>query len=109
MIIKKLSILLFLAFTVFVTNSVTPITQAAENTFKTSQTVSKVSYSEHDKVFYAYTQKDAQGRFWVMDIDPAGKTLSQLKTSLIGHTIDIYYTIDEEADGQEEIVKTVLH
>lgn len=78
----------------------------ASNTLKTSQIVSKVSYSQHDKVFYLYTQKDALKRFWVIAIKPAkGETIAQLKKRVIGHTIDIYYVMVE---NEAEIIETVI-
>jgi len=86
------------------------ISYASTNTIlKTSQIVSKVSYSKADKVFYLYTKPASDGCFWVVSVNPKGKTLKQVQTSTIGHTIDIYYVIDEAADDEKEIVKTVIH
>jgi hypothetical protein len=82
----------------------------AADTIKTSQTITTASYSSIDKVYYIYTSKDSQGRLWVVSFKPnIGETLDQFKKRVTGHTIDIYYIVDKSADGDAEIVKTVIH
>jgi hypothetical protein len=103
---------LLITFSLFVSLFVNQPTAAQPQTNQLqiyTTTITKVSYSEHDNTYYLYSAKDASNRFWVLAYPDTSKSLQQLKTDLIGHTIDIYYDIDYETDEGEEIDHYFIH
>lgn len=103
---KRVSIMLMI--TVILSLCVCSMVSAATPTHKVSLKLEKITYSKQDHTYYAYTEADADGGHWVVDIDSKGMTLKQLKKKYLNHMIDIYYVGNVSEDEEIEIVKSII-
>lgn len=79
------------------------------STSKVSLKIEQVTYSQHDNVFYVYTEKDSEGGAWVIDVSTKNMTLKQAKKRYLNHIIDIYYEGNVQEDEEIEITKTKIN
>lgn len=105
---KLSKLLITLSLTLILTLLTSSTINAASSTNKVSLTITKITYSQEDHTYYAYTEADKDEGSWVIDIDPEGLSLKQMKKKYIKHIIDIYYTGDVQTDEEIEIIKTVI-
>lgn len=104
---KQVMVSLAIASSIFVAQHVPE--KSTNQVHVASEKIVKVSYSEIENVFYAYTEKDRNGGAWVFAEDDVSQTLDEFRQKVVGHKVDIYYIGDNQNDTEIEIIKTVIH